>query len=222
MSDKDQGKTEAASRAKPASKKPAAKTTKAQATKASPKKTAATKKTSTRPKTAANATASKPAAKATPKKAAPKKTGATSRSAANSEPINEKQPQHSSAKEKTDEATGTANEQMSSEKQNAENDHKVNDAAKIVEELKGRNWPKIIQRALLMFFFGVLGTFALYLSFVLAVAQIGFTIFAGNPNEQLSRIIRQCGLYIKDVAEYLSFASDECPFPFGRDLPTSD
>ena len=92
----------------------------------------------------------------------------------------------------------------------------------MIDDLKGRDWPQIIKRALLMFFFGVLGSFALYLSFVMAVAQVGFSIFAGQPNEALTRVMRQCAFYIRDVLDYLSFASDECPFPFGRDLPEVD
>jgi hypothetical protein len=91
--------------------------------------------------------------------------------------------------------------------------------AKLVDDLKSRDWKQILTRALLMFFFGILGTVALYVSFVLAAAQVVLSIVAGESNSALTKVMKQCSAYLKDVIDYLSFASDECPFPFGRDWP---
>lgn len=96
------------------------------------------------------------------------------------------------------------------------------DSGKVIEDLKGRDWGQIISRALLMFFFGVLGTFALYLAFFLAVTQVFFSIFSGAPNGKLTGIMLQLSGYVKDVIAYLSFSSDDLPFPFGKDIPPSD
>ena len=97
-----------------------------------------------------------------------------------------------------------------------------NTTSQLVEDLKGRDWPQILKRALLMFFFGVLGSAALYVAFFLAATQVVFTIFAGETNPSLTRIIKQLGNYIHDVLDYLSFATEECPFPFGRSWPDAD
>lgn len=92
-------------------------------------------------------------------------------------------------------------------------------SAQILEDLKGRDWPKILTRALLMFFFGVLGSAALWVAFFLAATQVIFTIFAGETNPSLTRIIKQLANFIHDVLDYLSFGSDETPFPFERKWP---
>ncbi len=94
--------------------------------------------------------------------------------------------------------------------------------ANLVEDLKGRDWPKIIQRALLMVFFGFLAWVTISVAFFLATAQVVISIFVGEPNAALTRLIKQGANYIHDVLDYLSFASDECPFPFGRKLPDPD
>lgn len=101
----------------------------------------------------------------------------------------------------------------------AQHDEPNFDGAKVIEDLKGRDWGQIVSRALLMFFFGVLGTFALYLAFFLALTQVVFSIFAGEPHQKLTGIMLQLGGYVKDVIAYLSFASDDLPFPFGKDIP---
>jgi len=100
-------------------------------------------------------------------------------------------------------------------------DHRHN-TANLVEDLKGRDWPKIIQRALLMVFFGFLAWVTISVAFFLATAQVVISIFVGEPNAALTRLIKQSANYIHDVLDYLSFASDECPFPFGRNLPDPD
>ena len=97
-----------------------------------------------------------------------------------------------------------------------------NNASNIVEDLKGRDWPQIIQRALLMVFFGFLAWVTISVAFFLATAQVVISIFVGEPNAALTRLIKQGANYIHDVLDYLSFASDECPFPFGRNLPDPD
>lgn len=100
--------------------------------------------------------------------------------------------------------------------------HNSTSTSQLVEDLKGRDWPQILKRALLMLFFGVLGSAALYVAFFLAATQVVFTIFVGETNPSLTRLIKQLANYIHDVLDYLSFASEECPFPFGRKWPDAE
>lgn len=117
----------------------------------------------------------------------------------------------------------SANEQLhTSEKTSTQSSGRDYDASNLVNDLKGRDWPKIIQRALLMVFFGFLAWVTISVAFFLATAQVVISIFVGEPNAALTRLIKQGANYIHDVLDYLSFASDECPFPFGRKLPEAD
>ena len=204
------------------------------AKKASP----ASKKTTTRrtTKSASSTTAKKPAAK----KAAPRKTGATkaasaktaatkakssktsqstgakssrAKTTATNKPATPKVASEANASQQED--TTGANTMNSENTTHSENRH----SSQMLEDLKGRDWPKILTRALLMFFFGVLGSAALWVAFFLSATQVVFTIFAGETNPSLTKIIKQLANFIHDVLDYLSFASDETPFPFERKWP---
>ena len=200
---------------------------------------AATKKNTTRrtTKSASSTTAKKPAAK---KAAAPRKTGATKAASAKTAATkakSSKTSQSTGAKPSGAKATATkktatpkvASEAKTSQQEdttgantmNSENTthSENNNSSQMLEDLKGRDWPKILTRALLMFFFGVLGSAALWVAFFLAATQVVFTIFAGETNPSLTRIIKQLANFIHDVLDYLSFASDETPFPFERKWP---
>lgn len=185
-----------ASAKKPAAKKPAAKKTTAKAAPAAKKSTAAQKK-------------STPASK---KPASQNKAEEKTATATKPEP-SEARSANAVSEEPKDQSSDTSQKSSSSENF---------DGAQILEDLKSRNWGQIITRALLMFFFGVLGTFALYIAFFLAFTQVIFSIFVGGPNDKLTAVMSQLSGYLKDVISYLSFASDELPFPFGKDVPPSD
>lgn len=178
-----------------------------------------------------------PKKKPAPKRTASKAKAATTRkTAARKAPVRKKTPaaennntkvtneDSAASQEAAPEAPPASDAQADApERENtASSAHAHYGTSKMVEDLKGRDWPKIIQRALLMFFFGVLGWISLSLAFFLAAAQVVFTIFAGEANSALTRIIKQFANYIHDVLDYLSFASDECPFPFGRKFPDAD
>ncbi len=185
-----------------------------------PRKKPAARKTSAKSTTAAK----KPAArKATTGKAAAQKTTRKATGAAKSADTGTGAVK-TETPAKAEPAPDTASKKAATPEQEPRQagDKNDYDASKMVEDLKGRDWPKIIQRALLMFFFGVLGWITLSLAFFLAAAQVVFTIFVGEANPALTRLIKQGGNYIRDVLDYLSFGSDECPFPFGRRLPDAD
>lgn len=188
------------------------------------KKPTAAKKTTTR-------RAPKKAASTSPKKTAPKKTtarktatakAAAAKSTTKTTTSKPKAVRPQATKPAT--ATPTPEEQtgdtaMNSEQTSQETGQNSN---QILDDLKSRDWPQIIKRALLMFFFGVLGSAALWIAFFLAATQVVFTIFAGETNPSLTRIVKQLANFIHDVLDYLSFASDETPFPFERKWPDAD
>ena len=199
--------------------------------KAAPKKAAPRTKTATAKPTASKSAVKKTAAKAkttATKSAKPRAKAAAKKSTASTSAVKVVEEKTTAdAKKQSKDAASTATKEDNAhfdagDADKTNSSHNKQDASQIIDDLKERDWPQIIKRALLMFFFGVLGSFALYLSFVLAVAQVGFSIFVGQPNQALTRVMRQCAAYIRDVLEYLSFGSDECPFPFGRDLPEVD
>ena len=53
------------------------------------------------------------------------------------------------------------------------------------------------------------------------VAQCAFTIFSGKPNHNLLKFGDMLAKYIKDILRYVTFNTDERPFPF-NEFPKSD
>ena len=49
---------------------------------------------------------------------------------------------------------------------------------------------------------------------VIALIQVILKIFTGEPSETLKDSGRSLALYVKQIAEYLSYASERKPFPF--------
>lgn len=166
-------------------------------------------------KAAAKRTPSKAKASSTKKPAARKSSTAKKVEA----PAEAQASKHTEAAQGPDDATENTGASAQASASDQSRDY---DAKKMVEDLKGRDWPKIIQRALLMVFFGFLAWITISVAFFLATAQVVISIFVGEPNKALTRLIKQSANYIHDVLDYLSFASDECPFPFGRNLPEAD
>ncbi len=68
--------------------------------------------------------------------------------------------------------------------------------------------------------FMVLMGLAFYLSTTVLVAltlvQLLLNIVSDAPNERLTHFGRALGRYLRQIAEYLSFARDEAPFPFSE------
>lgn len=181
------------------------------------KKKPAAKRAPSKTKTTATkaATAKKPAVRKT---AAPKKPAVKAGASANDQAtVNETS--NLGQQERAPEPPRAEKAEQSEQTAHSE---QPNNTSNIVEDLKGRDWPQIIQRALLMVFFGFLAWVTISVAFFLATAQVIISIFVGEPNAALTRLIKQGANYIHDVLDYLSFASDECPFPFGRNLPDPD
>lgn len=57
--------------------------------------------------------------------------------------------------------------------------------------------------------------------FVIALVQAVLSLFSGEPSETLKDAGRSLGIYVKQISEYLSYASERKPFPFS-DWPTGE
>jgi len=75
-------------------------------------------------------------------------------------------------------------------------------------------------RVLLMILLALAFHLAITVLGVLALVQLVLAILAGGPNERLRRFGRSLGQYLRQIAEFETFASVEAPFPFS-DWPTA-
>jgi len=84
--------------------------------------------------------------------------------------------------------------------------------ATVKSETKGAIWIRLIYMLLFMVIFGA-AEFILYIT-----ATIGFalTLFGKPVNARVLKTGHSIGLYIRQIAEYLSFNTEKAPFPFDR------
>jgi uncharacterized membrane protein len=196
---------------KPAAKKAAPKTKKATtsttAKKAPVKKTttkaSAAKSTGAAKKTTARKTTSATAKKATAPKAA--------------NPSEAEEVKEEIADAKTSEES-KMNEKTASADQTSSNES-ANDKEDIIETLKDRDWTDILTRGLLMILFGFLGWAALVIGFALSFVQFIVSIVTEEPNPTLGKAISGVGKFLKQVFNFLSFETDEKPFPLSDNNP---
>jgi len=194
-------------------KKPAAKKTSAAAGTAK-KSTAAKKPAARKPAARKTSTAKKPAAKkpAAKKAAAPRKTAAPK--AAASKPASatktEAAAEPKAAKQKAEAPKDTPHQEDAGAKV---------DKDAIIAELKEKDWLEVFFRGIFMLGYGVLASVVLWVTFALAVVQFVVMVLTGKPNASITRFIRGCAKYIEDVLDFLSFRTDEKPFPLGKDIP---
>lgn len=69
-------------------------------------------------------------------------------------------------------------------------------------------------RLLLMILMSMAFYLAATLLGALAIVQLVLAIVAGGPNERLQHFGRNLGRYFRQLCDFLSFASEEAPFPF--------
>ena len=80
-----------------------------------------------------------------------------------------------------------------------------------------RIWRRALLMLLLAMFYHLCGT----LLFFIAVGQFFITLLWDAPNARLCSFARSLGSYIRQIAHFLAFASDELPFPFS-DWPPAE
>ena len=221
---------------KPVAKKPV--TPKPAVKRAAPKKTAATvakKPTSTAAKKP-SATKSAAAKRSTAaRKAAPVKTGAANPAAKPAEPVSasaEKAspsaakvgPEASAASPEASAASDTyehARADAKAEQHSSRTDHSDDpySAENLAADFKEKDWKEVFVRAAFTVFYVFAGWIAIALGFTFTVIQFLIHLVTGHPNDVVKNAILCIGQYIGDIAAYVSFDSDERPFPFGKDLP---
>lgn len=74
-------------------------------------------------------------------------------------------------------------------------------------------------RVLLMVLMALAFHLAVTVLGALCLVQLVLAIVAGGPNARLQRFGRSLGLYLRQMAEFASFAVEDTPFPFS-DWPT--
>jgi hypothetical protein len=73
---------------------------------------------------------------------------------------------------------------------------------------------KLWVRALLMLLMGAAFQLAAWVLVAVALLQLGFALFTDQPNPRLQGFGRSVGRYLGQVAGFVSFASENLPFPF--------
>ncbi|WP_417448799.1 DUF4389 domain-containing protein [Kordiimonas sp.] len=91
-------------------------------------------------------------------------------------------------------------------------------ADRIASELKSKDWGDVLARAAFTLFYMFASWLAVVLGAGLTIIQFLVYLVTGKGNNVISRTILSIGHYLNQVALYVSFSSDERPFPFGKDL----
>lgn len=190
--------------------KTAVKKTTKSASKTTAKKTTAVKKTATKKPAAKKPVAKKATvSKATASKAAPKNPDVVEAV------INTDIPEATKDANNGSSEHTTANETFSSS-----NNH---EAENVFPGLaKDRDWQGFAFRVAYIITFGVLGWLAFGAAITMTVIQVVITILLGAPNETLQSWVSTIGKYLAEVFEYISWNTDEKPFPLGRPVPLDE
>lgn len=77
------------------------------------------------------------------------------------------------------------------------------------------------QRVLFVALFWIVSYVAQMVVAAVAVAQCVFVLVSNNPNSHLLKFGDSLGKYIHDILRYVTFNSDQRPFPF-TDFPKPD
>ncbi|MGD8340346.1 MAG: DUF4389 domain-containing protein [Gammaproteobacteria bacterium] len=78
------------------------------------------------------------------------------------------------------------------------------------------NWQRLIFMLVMALIFGLGVTVAT----IVVVLQFFWVLFTGESKDELKSIGRQLGEYGKEIALYMTFNTEERPFPFDRDWPS--
>ena len=102
-------------------------------------------------------------------------------------------------------------------------DHVISDnndsGIPIEENIKSRStW----LRLLFMVVFYVLATVTSAVLSVVVVLGFFWVLFTGEKNGQLQQAGQVIAGYLYEIVRYLTFNTEDKPFPFGKDLPSAD
>ena len=89
----------------------------------------------------------------------------------------------------------------------------------IEENIKSRStWVRLV----FMLVFYAIATLTSAVASVVVVLGFLWVLFTGEKNQQLQQAGQAVASYLYEIVRYLSFNTDEKPFPFGRDFPTAE
>jgi hypothetical protein len=92
------------------------------------------------------------------------------------------------------------------------------DQASIEENLRNRaTW----KRFLFMIVVAVLFWLGVVVGLIVILLQFFWVLFTGRTKKEFSAVGRQLAEYSREIVLYMSFNTDERPFPFDRDWPSS-
>ncbi len=97
-------------------------------------------------------------------------------------------------------------------------DFDEDDQASIEENLRNRSTWK---RFLFMIVVAVLFWLGVIVGIIVILLQFLWVLFTGRTKKEFSAVGRQLAEYSREIVLYMSFNTDERPFPFDRDWPSS-
>lgn len=74
-------------------------------------------------------------------------------------------------------------------------------------------------RLVFMLVYYLLVSIAGFVAGVVVVLSFLHVLFTGERNTSLMQAGRTIARYVREILEYLTYNTDDKPFPFGRDLP---
>ncbi len=154
---------------------------------------------------------------ATPKAAAAKKTAAATKPSVKSK-MAPKPKEGPASKPDKENISAAPNDDAS----NNYSSSPASDSDTFVEDLKGKDWGASLKRGIFMLIFGFVGQFTLSVTFFLAFLQFIVSLLVGPPNAAITSAIGTATRYLSEILAYLSFKTDDLPFPFGNDFPNEE
>ena len=89
----------------------------------------------------------------------------------------------------------------------------------IERHLKSRStWLRLV----FMIAFIIIANVAAMVASVVVVLSFLWVLFTGETNDQLKQAGRALAAYFADIVRFLTYNTDEKPYPFGADWPSSD
>jgi len=77
-----------------------------------------------------------------------------------------------------------------------------------------------LQRLLFMVVMALIFGVGVTVAGIVVVMQFLWVLFQGETNKEFLAIGRQLGAYAREIALYMTFNTEERPFPFDRDWPS--
>lgn len=77
-------------------------------------------------------------------------------------------------------------------------------------------------RLVFMLVYYLLVSIAGFVAGVVVVLGFLHVLFTGERNASLMQAGSTIARYVREILEYLTYNTDDKPFPFGRELPTAD